>query len=271
MTEIPVAAQSEAPDRGFWAVEPRQEADGTPDIYFKLIKSGCPADMLDFKGGIERALSIVLSIYARSDHPAKRDECVAKLLKLAQLGLVGPSQATQEANAALSVFKQDIVNRESGRIKNDYMLKLGKAALFAAAAFFVVYIIVDNLIFVPIKHVYEYRNILLVFAGCMAGSWASFASRKVVLSFEDLAALEEDKLEPPLRLAFSGILTAILCLVFITGFANVVIGGFRASSLLTSGSVAALIGALAGLAEKALPAAMMQRATTLISGAHRET
>jgi hypothetical protein len=52
--------------------------------------------------------------------------------------------------------------------------------------------------------------------------------------------------------------------------ANVVIGGFRASNLLNSGAVAALIGALAGLSEKALPAAMMQRASSFISSGHHD-
>jgi uncharacterized membrane protein YqjE len=221
--------------------------------------------MLAFKGDIERTLSLILSIYARPHDISKRDEAAAKLLKLAQLGLVGPSPATSEAIAALTVFKHDIVNREGGRIKNDYMLLLGKWAagfgIVSASAFF----IFDSWPRLPPEQIFHYRNIFLVLTGCMAGAWASFASRKVGLVFEDLAALEDDKLEPPLRLLFAGTLTMILALIFVTGFANVVIGGFDASKLLSSGSVALLAGALAGLGEKALPAAMMQRANSFVT------
>lgn len=261
-----MATAPTAEDRGYWAVEPRTEADGdTPDIFFKLIKPGCPADMLTLKGDIERALSVILSIYAREAERSKRNEAVAKLTKLAQLGLVGTSPATSEATAALSAFKHDVIGREAGRIKNDYMLQLGGWAVAFGAVCVVAYFVCDQFRWLPPEQIYRYRNVFLVLTGCMAGAWASFASRKVALGFEDLAALEDDKLEPPLRLLFAAVLTVILSLVFCTGFANVVVGGFTASKLITSGSVALLVGALAGLGEKALPAAMMQRATSFVA------
>lgn len=257
--------QPEVQGRVYWAVEPRTEEGGIPDIYFKLITPGCPADMLALKADIERALSSIQAIYSRSVDRSKLEEGVAKLTKLAQLGLVGNSPATPEAAAALTMFKHDIVSREAGRIKNDYMILLGKWALAFAFICAVAFFTFDRWPFLPPEQIYRYRNVMLVLTGCMAGAWASFASRKVALTFDDLAALEDDKLEPPLRLIFAGVLTVILVLVFCTGFAKVVIGGFDVSHVLTSGSVALLIGALAGLAEKALPAAMMQRATAFIA------
>ncbi len=99
----------------------------------------------------------------------------------------------------------------------------------------------------------------------MAGAWASFASRKVKLGFSDLAALEEDRIEPGLRLLFAGVLTIILALIFTPGVADIHVGDFRASSILGSGSVALLIGSFAGLAEKALPSAVMARANSVIT------
>jgi hypothetical protein len=253
-------------DRGYWAVEPRTEADGRPDIFFKIVKPGSPAEQQSLKGDIERALSICHSIYASPDSTAKRDEAAAKLLKLAQVGLVGTDPATAEAAAALLVFKADIVNREAGRVKNDYMVKLGGWALAFGVVCAILFYIFDRWPWVPAPQLYQYRNFLLILCGCMAGAWASFASRKVILSFEDLAALEEDRLEPPIRLLFAAVLTTILALIFVTGFGNVVVGGFDASDVLRSGSIATLTGALAGLAEKALPAAMMQRASSFLSG-----
>lgn len=252
-------------DRGYWQVEPRNEADGSPDIYFKVIKPGCPAEMQSFKADIERALSTVRAIYARQNDTAKRHEAISKLTALAQLGLVGVSPAISEASSGLSLFQSDIVSREAGRIKNEYMVQLGKWAFFISALCAVAYILFSIWPSLPIVPVYRYRNILLVIVGCMAGAWASFASRKVVLAFDDLASLEEDKLDPPVRLVFAGVLTVILVLVFSTGFAQVVIGGFDAGKVLKSGSIALLFGTLAGLAEKALPAAIMQRANTFIT------
>lgn len=103
----------------------------------------------------------------------------------------------------------------------------------------------------------------------MAGGWASFASRKVTLTFADLVALEEDRIEPQLRLVFTGTLTVILALVFTTGVADVEVGSFRASALLGSGTVALLLGVFAGLAEKALPSTVMSRATSVITSAQQ--
>jgi hypothetical protein len=258
-------AQPEASGRGYWAVEPRTEEGGIPDIHFKLITPGCPAEMLGLKADIERALSSIQAIYSRPLDRPKLEEGVAKLTKLAQLGLVSTAPATPEAIAALTMFKYDIVSREAGRIKNDYMILLGRWALAFSTICAVTFFAFDKWPCLPPEQIYRYRNVLLVLTGCMAGAWASFASRKVALTFDDLAALEDDKLEPPLRLVFAGVLTVFLILVFCTGFARVVIGGFDVSNVLTSGSVALLIGALAGLAEKALPAAMMQRATAFIA------
>jgi hypothetical protein len=259
------AADESSQRRGYWAVEPRTEEGGIPDIYFKVLAPGSPAEMLTFKGDIERTLSSIQSIYARQVDRAKLEEAAAKLTKLAQLGLVGALPATSEAIASLALFKHDIVSREAGRIKNDYMVRLGKWSLSFGFVCAILFFVFDHWRFIPPEQIYRYRNVLLVLTGCMAGAWASFASRKVALAFDDLSTLEDDKLEPPLRLIFAGVLTVILVLVFCTRFANVIIGGFDASNVLSSGSVAVLVGALAGLAEKALPAAMMQRASAFIT------
>ena len=98
----------------------------------------------------------------------------------------------------------------------------------------------------------------------MLGTWASFASRRVTLGFHDLVALEEDRVEPALRLLFAGGLTVILGLVFSSGMANIEIGSFSASGLRTSGAIAFLTGAFAGISEKALPSAILTRAKSII-------
>ena len=96
----------------------------------------------------------------------------------------------------------------------------------------------------------------------MMGTWASFAARKVTLTFDDLAELEQDRLSPAMRLIFTGVLTFIFALTFLTGMVQIEIGGFRTSDLMRDGVVAMLAGAFFGLLEQSLPAAIMERART---------
>ena len=136
--------------------------------------------------------------------------------------------------------------------------------MFAAVSA-ALYFVMDQNPRLPPPEIYAYRHAFILWTGCMAGAWASFASRKVKLGFYDLGNLEEDSISPPLRLLFAAVLTAFLLLIFATGFANVVVGGFDASRILGSGSTALLVGAFAGLSEQALPAAVMQRAQAFLS------
>jgi hypothetical protein len=221
------------------------------------------------KDEIERTLSALRAVY--SVDKAKFNEAFAKLLALAQVGLPGPTPATSIARSALDSLKAELVDREAGRIKNEYMIKLGRWALtFLTVAVFLYVLLTIWPDRVP-DRIYAYRNFLLLWSGCMIGAWCSFASRKVVLSFFDLARIEEDRVDPPLRLIFSGLLTSILGLIFATGFANVVIGTFEGAKFLNDGAVALLIGALSGMAEQALPGAIMQRAQNILPSDARRT
>lgn len=261
---LQVESEFESPV-GYWGVEPRQAEDGTPDINFRVLKPDAPQDQRELKNEAERALTVIKALYRRAEDERKLREAVAKLLALCQVGLVGANASPAVAIDALRVLEADIVEREAGPIKNQYMRKLGGwAALFGMLGLFA-YLICEHLPWVPFDEFYRYRTVFLVWGGAMAGTWVSFASRKVRLSFTDLVALEEDRIEPQLRLVFTGILTVILVLVFITGLADVKIGAFQASSLAQSGTVALLLGAFAGLAEKTLPSAVMSRANTVIT------
>jgi hypothetical protein len=256
------------PPPGFWGVEPRNAEDGSPDINFRVFRPNAPQDQRDLKNSAERTLTIVKALYKKPQDERKLREAVAKLLALCQVGLVGDNASPAVALDALRALESDIVEREAGPIKNQYMRKLGGwSALFGLVGL-AAYFTYDHFPSLPFEQIERYRNIFLVWAGCMAGAWASFASRKATLAFSDLVALEEDRVEPQLRLLFTGVLTIILALIFITGAADIHIGTFRASSLMRSGSVALLLGAFAGLAEKALPSAVMSRANTVISAAH---
>jgi hypothetical protein len=246
---------------GYWIVSEREGKDGQKDIFFKVVVPGCPSEQQSLKNRIERTLSTLRVIYPANG--PKFNETFAKLLSLSQVGLVGLKGSVAVAEAALDSLQAEIVDREAGRVKNDYMLKLGFWAmgfgLTAAAGYF----ILDQYGPVFPRQFFQYRTFLLLWTGCMVGAWCSFASRKVALTFFDLGQLEEDRIDPPLRLIFAGLLTSVMGLVFVTGFANVVIGTFEGAKILHSGSIALLAGALSGMAEKALPAAVMQRAQSL--------
>lgn len=251
--------------KGFWGVEPRIAEDGTPDINFRVLKTGAPKDQRELKNEVERALTILKSLYRKPEDAEKLREAVSKLTALSQVGLVGLNASPVVAFDALRALESDIIEREAGPIKNLYMRKLGIWAAFFCAIGLAAYLVCEHAQWLPFEEFVRYRRVFLVWSGAMLGAWASFASRKVTLAFADLVALEEDKIEPPLRLIFTGSLTGILALIFSTGVADVKIGLFQASSLMHSGSVAILLGAFAGLAEKALPSAVMSRATSVIT------
>lgn len=216
------------------------------------------------------------------------DESYERLFSLTVLGLATAGNHLATADAALDTLRADILRREAGPIKNTYMRKLGRPALVAATALVGLYLLYDKspgfyasvcetgkadfhrLVCASVdgdrfralfpSEAYRYRNIFLLLAGCMMGTWASFAARKVTLLFSDLAELEQDQLAPKMRLVFTGVLTFIFALVFMTNLVHIEIGGFSTKGLIHDGVVALLIGTFFGLLEQALPAAVMDRA-----------
>ncbi|MEA3035112.1 MAG: hypothetical protein QOH04_871 [Sphingomonadales bacterium] len=239
------------PKEGWWEVCEDKVPPGAPrDIFFGVVKSGAPPNVQALKADVERTLSSLRLLYPVETAQAKFDQAFVQLLSLADLGLCGRKPAVSEAAAALDSLKTDIVNREAGRIKNRYMLQLGAWAVLFGILSAMLFFIFEQWPNLPSDEVYRYRHVFLVWSGCMAGAWASFAGRKVTLGFFDLSNLEEDRIDPALRLLFTAVLTTFLVLMVTSGFANIIIGGFDASHLLSSGSVALLIGAFAGLSEK---------------------
>jgi hypothetical protein len=250
--------------RTYWYIVERKSDDGTLDIDFQVVDPDCPAAHRTLKQDIERALSTINALYAAPKDHRKRSEAFAKLLALSRVGMVGPSASPEIASDALRALEADITNREVGPVKNAYMRKLGVWAGGFAAISLGMFFFCDHFPQIPLSQVYKYRHFFVLWTGCMVGTWASFASRRVALTFHDLVALEEDRIEPALRLVFAGTLTTILGLVFVTGMADVELGSFSASGLVTSGSVAFLTGAFAGISEKVLPSAILSRATSII-------
>lgn len=72
--------------------------------------------------------------------------------------------------------------------------------------------------------VHYFRNFFLLVAGAGVGTWLSFALRRVIVTFLDLAALEEDRLDPGVRVLFITALTSIVGLLIWTGAVSLGIG-----------------------------------------------
>ncbi|GMO93989.1 hypothetical protein [Bradyrhizobium liaoningense] len=198
------------------------------------------------------------------------DEYIDKLVGIARIGLQQPHTAL--AKLAIDRLRQEFIAHEAREILNRYVRRLGAWSFGFAALFLLVYVVVKNRACDDVTSCaswwYVHRSFLLAAAGASLGTWASFSVRQVNLTFEQLAAPEEELLDAPLRIIFVVVLTMAACLLFWTGAINVKIGDLNteASSFWKAGSVAILIGFFCGLSERALSSAIAGRATAFVGG-----
>jgi hypothetical protein len=205
------------------------------------------------------------SFRQRTDSATRLDEYLRALAGIARVGLMNTDDTqTPFADFALAGFKEEFVAREAGAIKNNYVRRLGLHALFATAIAVIAYLLV--IFFVPTDWIpWRFRNFLLLAAGAAVGTWLSFSIRRQILSFSDLATLEEDRLNPGLRILFMVALTTVVGLLLWTHAVTIVVGSFN-TNFESSGSHAALIGALCGIAERSLAVAVGRRAQDFATG-----
>jgi hypothetical protein len=195
---------------------------------------------------------------------AKRlaDEYFTKLAGVAEIGLQGPH--TNLAKLGLDQLRAEFTAQQAGRIKNIYVRSLGAAAVAAAAPLLLLYAFIIQ--YVRIGWWYDHKAFLIAAAGAAIGTWLSFSVRRVNLSFSDLGILEEDLLDPSVRIIFVIALTLTACLLFWTGVMNIQIGDLKtdATGFMGRGSVAMLVGVLFGISERALATAISGRATAFV-------
>lgn len=191
------------------------------DIHFKLASEGnapVPGDQLTLRDEIDKTLTVLRGIFPPNDQ--RFEEYFRPLLSLAQAGLVGNAAQPELAQRALMTLKEQIVAREAGRIKNQYMKRLGLRAVMLGAPALALAV---GLSFLA-SWLETARSFLVLWSGCMAGVWLSFGARKTVLKFEELHIPEEDRLEPIVRLCFGGLLTVIIGLLFSTKAVVITLG-----------------------------------------------
>jgi hypothetical protein len=191
------------------------------------------------------------------------DQYRVKLASLARIGLQGDADP-KAARQALTSLQNEILTREGPRVKNGYMKTLGAWAIGFAAIALCAYFAVrwgaprDWLI-------YNVRNVALLWIGTMAGVWLSFGIRRAILNLKDLSNLEADKVEPAIRLIFTGLIAVIIALMFISAMVNIDVGGLHSAQILVHGTQALLIGALLGISEQSLPGALTRRAAQFVN------
>ena len=143
-------------------------------------------------------------------------EYLTQLCGIAAVGLMNldPSQAAF-ARGDLLRYRAEFTVREAGLVKNRYVRRLGSACLVVAVLAAVAYGVVRHNTQWTLA--FAFRNFFLLAAGTAVGTWLSFSLRRVVLTFDDLAVLEEDRLDPGLRVLFMVGLVVVVGLLFWTG------------------------------------------------------
>jgi hypothetical protein len=192
------------------------------------------------------------------------DQYIRKLYPVAYNGLEAPYTAL--AKLALNELRGEFTAQQAGRIKNLYVRSLGAAAATAAVPLLLLYTFIAKGVGSGWWH--DHRAFLIAAAGAAIGTWLSFSIRRVTLSFNDLGILEEDLLDPMVRIIFVIALTLIACLLFWTGVMNIQIGELKtnAAEFMQKGSIAMLLGVFFGISERALATAISGRATAFVRG-----
>lgn len=195
------------------------------------------------------------------------DRYVRKLAGIGRLGLQGPHAPL--GRLALNGLRAEFVAHEAGRIKNGYVRSLGATAGLAA----LVCIMLFAYAALPptTSFLSQHRIFLLAATGAAVGSWLSFSIRRVTLAFDDLGILEEDLLDPSLRVIFVILLTWTVCLLFWTGTVNVAVGDLKTVAIrmpvdTVIGATAVLVGLFCGIGERALATAISGRAAGFVKG-----
>jgi hypothetical protein len=216
-----------------------------------------PEDQLILRDDIDHALAILRELFKNDDNRFRL--YFHPLLSLAPTGLVGNKAQPELAKRALIRLKEEIVISESGNIKNRYMKELGKKAIFLG---------IPSTFIALSLYLFNTQSIichfLFLWSGCMVGVWLSFGARKTILKFEDLPILDEDRLEPYIRLIFCGLLTITIGLLFSTKALVVKLGAVSSEQITESVQTSILIGALCGLGEKILPSKIAQQVSKLL-------
>lgn len=245
--------------------------DNPRDIRFELKARDLkiPVEQMEFSSAVTNTVTVLKAIFPPGDkHSEKRfDDFQRKLIELAQVGVELDLAQVPVATQALNVVKREVLLLEGGRAKARYVYRLVRwaAGLVALAGSIYLALGIDAPD-APLQPFYDLRNLAVLVIGTGLGVVVSFMARRTLTSFEDLATMVGDRLDPPLRLGFACAAALIGAMFILTGLVDIEVNGLAARNLLDSGVVALALGALFGLAEMALPIALVSRADRVAGG-----
>jgi hypothetical protein len=234
-----------------------------------VLKSVLPDSVTAYGKG--RVANWANSLMNRTDESLNHryKEYLRKLVGLTQVGVAMERAQVAVARAALESLKREIVLMEGNEVKALYMWRLGgwcALTFVISLALYLIFAGYGDCIrkFVLVAPFINLKNLLLVISGSSLGLFISFASRRFIESFDDLASVAQDRSDPRLRLIFVLATTIVSSLIFLTGMLTIEIGGFSSNALSHSGTTAFLVGAFFGIAEKALPTTIRRRADDFV-------
>ncbi len=228
----------------------------------------------DFKVEVDRTMLVINQVlkpkqdvprwHLNSD-PNRRSDYIRGLRGICHVGLEHEDASQLKlATKSLESFREEFVANEAGAVKNRYLWRLGVRCLAMSVLASLAYVYASSLGETHI--IYRFRNFFILVAGAGVGTWLSFALRRVIVTFLDLAALEEDRLDPTLRVLFITALTSIVGLFIWTGAISLGVGKFTTAAFPNSGVTTLLIGLLLGIAERTMATSVQKRATEFGAG-----
>ncbi len=232
--------------QGYFLVQP-DEADRYGvlcELHPKFAKDEIPEEQQKLYLEVVRTNSTIKSLkYAKEDLKFKYFQ---RLLGIARAGLVGETAQAQLAMKSMMKLKEEMVLIEGPRIKNEYMKRLGLIAftfivILSITAYLLNYFFDNN-----------YEMYCVTFIGALCGTWISYGARQITLKFKHLSLLEEDMMNPFIRLLYMGVCSVILLFFLNTNIIQINIGSISSKDIPTSIELQFAIGAICGLIERSM-------------------
>ena len=246
--------------KGYFVVSsnPNEQFDINCSLHPEYAKETIPTEQETLYVKVESTNNVIKSLHNTKDEV--KIKYFNKLLSLAQAGLVGETAQPCLALKSLNKLKDEMILIEGRRIKNDYMKKLGIKALISSIITFIIY-----LAFQSNEEMQIFSMYCLAFIGALLGTWISFGARKFNITFEQLSLLEEDMMDPALRLIYIGVCSMVFMLFLNTQLVSFGIGNISTLTIKESWEIQLSIGVLCGLIESKIGINIYQKAVNILS------
>lgn len=231
--------------------------DGTFDIVFDRNNDqeyDDTAEEIELYTSVEQIAATINNLQGSTNEIKER--FFGKLLGIAQVGFVGENHSVGFALTGIKSLQNEILQSEGAKIKNKYHIGLGGYSLVALGMIWIIYLIVQS-----ISSVID-PSYFLVLTGALVGQWLSFGVRKMNLEFEDLSAIEQDKMSKPIRIIFILLSAFIVFLILNSGIISFQFGGFSSQNL-NQWENQIIVGCLAGLLDSKLGLKLYEKANEI--------